>query len=520
MAQLQDVNTTDILDAIRLGCRTMGRLFNADDNDIPFFDIQALPNPRMSFTWAETEAHVPGRFLNALLAAEDAAGVAVEEAAVEKLTRAAFFAFSGPIPLPLNRQVQSGPLANFLPTHIREGFHALHALVRFRASTRARELAEASIATIYRLWDPEDGWDYSRIRSKYRLSIHEPSNFLNGLGRAIGPLVKYFRATGYGPALDLAVMLKERAVGEFFPDTGAFQAAHGAHCHSTTSTLSSLAQLADLTRDANLLNRVKAFYDNGLWEIRDQIGWSIETIRAGPNYGRGEANITGDLLETALILGRWGDVRYYHDAERILRCHLLPSQLRDVSFIPAPANPENEDGKRDVAQRIAGSFGLPAPYGHYPIGVEVVKFNTDIVGGVVGSLCEAHREAVRHDAAGHWVNLLFDRDTPGVSVRSPYTSPTLRIVMHRPGPLFVRLPPWVAGGAVGVDGAAEPRRTGDYLLFAQPPVGRPIDITFPLSEEELTMKNPAGAIRVRLRGDAVAAMDSHGADLTFFDPID
>ena len=43
MAKLKDVSTTDIAGAIRLGCRTMCRLFNADDDDIPFFDILALP---------------------------------------------------------------------------------------------------------------------------------------------------------------------------------------------------------------------------------------------------------------------------------------------------------------------------------------------------------------------------------------------------------------------------------------------------------------------------------------------
>ena len=34
------------------------------------------------------------------------------------------------------------------------------------------------------------------------------------------------------------------------------------------------------------------------------------------------------------------------------------------------------------------------------------------------------------------------------------------------------------------------------------------------------MRNPAGDLRVRLRGDAVTAMDDFGADVTFFDPIE
>ena len=32
--------------------------------------------------------------------------------------------------------------------------------------------------------------------------------------------------------------------------------------------MSSLAQLADLTHDTSLLDRVKVFYDNGLWDMR------------------------------------------------------------------------------------------------------------------------------------------------------------------------------------------------------------------------------------------------------------
>lgn len=41
----------------------------------------------------------------------------------------------------------------------------------------------------------------------------------------------------------------------------------------------------------------------------------------------------------------------------MLRCHLLPSQLRDVGFI--------EDA--EIADRMLGGWGFPAPYGHEPL---------------------------------------------------------------------------------------------------------------------------------------------------------
>ena len=151
---------------------------------------------------------------------------------------------------------------------------------------------------------------------------------------------------------------------------------------------------------------VKAFYDNGLWGMRDETGWSRE--QAVGDSGRpdeGEMNNTGDILETALILGRWGYTDYFQDAERILRCHLLPSQLRDISWIPTPDNPEGLDTLHEVAERTRGAWGFPTPFGHQPLeqrdGRRFMRFNTDVVGGTVGSLCEALAggDAVRRGGA-------------------------------------------------------------------------------------------------------------------------
>ena len=527
MAKLDDVNTRDILAAIRLGCRAMSSAFDADDNDTPFFGVVVRPEVRMSFSSGVSEAHVPGRHLNALLNAEDATGVRIDEDAVDKHTRAAFFSYSGAIPLPLNRTEIAGPLVNFNSHNIREGFHALYPLVKYRNSARARKLAEASIAAIFAYWDPVKGWDDDRLEGEKELSVTREGAFISGVARTIGPLVKYYRTTRYGPALELAIVLKEKALDEVFAEDGSYDANRfGTHNHSTTCVMSSLAQLADLTCDANLMHRVKAFYDNGLWELRDELGWSIETSRTEGNSARGEVNNTGDILETALLLGRWGYPQYYHDAERILRCHLLPSQLCDVSWIEEPPNPEGVDGKRDVANRLRGAFGFPAPYGHAPIDIMTsnkprIGFNMDIVGGTVGSLCEAYREITRFKTSGHWVNLLFDHETPEIRVESPYTHPALQIRLKRPGPLFVRIPPWVDRQRMeinGVDGTS--RHTNGYLFIPQPPINRPISIVYPLSIQEITLQSPDGPIRTHLRGDEVLAMDNLGADLTFFDPID
>lgn len=525
MNKVAQVNTTDLAGAIRLGCRTMQQVFNADDDQVPFFGSTLRPTAALHFSAHHSESHVPGRHLNALLNAEDAVGVQLDESAVENHRRATFLSYSGPVPLPLNREQPGGPPVNFCPHNLREGFHALYALAKYRDDREAADLFERSIAAICDLWSPEGGWEVERLRG-LGLQYQECQGFLHGEARMLGPLVKHYRATGSGPALRLALVLAEKALGEFFLPDGEYhpQRFITRHTHSITCVLSSLAQLADLLGDATMMGRVKAFCDRGLWAMRDQIGWSPEAVHQ-QDTDHGETNNSGDILETALILGRWGYPECYGDAERLLRCHLLPSQLRDVSFAIDPPNRNGEDGLRQVADRHLGAYGFPAPYGHESVGRGRgnLSFNMDIVGGTVGSLCEAYREVVWPTPAGTWVNLLFDHQTPQARVRSPYTGRHLIVEPLMAGPLFVRLPPWVTPGEVQIEGVAEaPVWTKGYLFFARPPVHQPIQIDFPLKTQELVLSGRVHIhpIRMRLEGDAVVAMDSFGADLTFFDPYE
>ena len=522
MTRLTDVNTTDIVGAIELARNAMCSIFDPNGDDVPYFRVAVLPEAHFGIP---LESHVPGRHLNALLNAEDAAGLRVDEDAIQKFTNACFYSYSGPAPFPLDRSdAQYDSPVVFNPHHIREGFHALNALVEYRGSERAAEIAATSIEAVFYYWDPDTGWDYDRLE-KEGVVVQRSRSFISGVARAIGPLVKYYRTTGYAPALDLAIVLKEKCLDGYFTLDGSYDPdLFGTHAHSVTCTMSSLAQLADLTQDSTLMGIVKAFYDNGLWGMRDETGWSRE--HAVGDDGRpdeGEMNNTGDILETALILGRWGYTDYFHDAERILRCHILPSQLRDISWVPTPDNPDGLDTLRNVAQRTQGAWGFPAPFGHEPLEQRDggrMRFNTDVVGGTVGSLCEVLREMARFDEAGHWVNLLFDHETPEIEVRSAYTHPALSVRVKTPGPLFVRLPPWCDPDAMRITGVDDtPRLTNGYVFLQRPPVNRPITFRYDLPTTEIVLRHLTRDIRVRLHGDEVDAMENHGANLTFFDPL-
>ena len=78
MPRVENVNTTDLTGAIALGCRTMQNVFDADDNDIPLFKSRIMPRQSsretfLAFSAVHSDSSTPGRHLNALLHAEDAA---------------------------------------------------------------------------------------------------------------------------------------------------------------------------------------------------------------------------------------------------------------------------------------------------------------------------------------------------------------------------------------------------------------------------------------------------------------
>jgi hypothetical protein len=516
-AQLAYVNTTDLRDAIALGCETMGRVFNREDSNIPFFAAVVVPEAWMRFHPSHSESHVPGRHLNALLTAEEVLGIIIPEKVITLHADAAIYSYSGGVQLPLNREQIGGPLVRFLPHNLREGFHALYALARYRSSDQAQQLAADSIEAILRYWTYEDGWDANALGREYRVQVIEWNGpFITGIARALGPLVKYHRATGYTPALELATELKDALLEDYFIADGAFDRdAFGTHTHSTTCVMSSLAQYADAYDDEVVLARVRAFFDNGLKEISDEIGWSIENCGPDANPDRGECNNSGDILETALILGRLDDPAYFQTAERITRSHLLPAQLRDISFIPPSS--ESGDGTHDVARRLRGAFGFPAPYGHEPLGASDISFNLDIVGGTVASLCEAVREGVTHADGVTSINLLFDHADEYCTVQSPYTGSGLTITRSTPGTLRIALPDWVETAPIAAAGGT---LEGRIATFADVAAGSPLYLPLPIPERDIALTHRDRAIHTRLRGDAVIAMEDGGARFTFFDAVE
>jgi hypothetical protein len=529
---LTDVNDQDILASIRLGCQTMQSVFNPEDSYRPWFGHFVVPydvnQSRFEFNPHHHESHVPGRHLWGLLEARSI-GVAVSDTSIARHRAAAYFSLGRPIPLPQNRPTLSNTLPRiFLPHNIREGVHALYALYLHSPAdaVEARNRMESLIGAIRQFWVPTRTWNLTAMRSvQSDIELVEWGGpFVSGVARAIGPLAKYWhtsRSRGQESlaARDLLQVLVARAREAFLASGVGVD--HGGHSHSISCTLSGLAQYAELTGDTELMSRVFAHYQVSLNEQRDELGWAMENL--GVLTDRGESNNSGDILETALILGRHGYPRCFADADRILRCHLLPSQLVDVSFIYSPAFPAN-DSVRDVDLRSKGAFGFPAPYGHRAQGYTPVSFNMDIVGGATASLVEAWRQRVRRSGTTTTVQTLFDATTSEATVVSPYNSTNfgvLQVTVHQAGTLRIPLPETVLPRDVVVEGATSaPTFEADgTLVLGNVQVNQVITVRLTLPEREIDLGHRNHSIRVRVRGNKVISMENFGTGLNFFPAI-
>ena len=529
--KLKDVNTTSIAAAITLGLNAINNGFDADDNDIPFNGAAVLPEPHFLFHRFFSEACTAGANLLGLLKSEEALKQPSDELAEKKLTNALFFSFSGPIALPLNRHKEKGKPVNFVPLTLSENLPGLAALVKFRKSEKAQQLMEKCIETIFEYWTPEKGWNANRMFEKHGINCFQvfqrydaPSKipFITSTGRALGGLSVYYEVTRSTNALKLIELLRDIATTEYFtPDGNYDREKMGAHSSGIIWILLSLARTAIVLKDTNLMNRVKNFYDNGLKSISNPLGWSPEPLKYFNPDTEGIMD-PGRVLETALIIGQQDNTDYFQHCEQLLRARLLPSQLRDISWIPPINNTYGLDEYRDVAQRIQGSWQGATPYGFQPPKDDKLyngnfTIGGDVHGDVMTSISEAYINATEYDNKQHKVNLHFDHKTNDIEVKSPYTNHGLRIIPKSPGNILVRLPIWTKQNEVKVSGGKIlPTIKNGYLNIK--PDAAEVVIDFPLTKRDLELPYRDKKIRIRMSGDQVLQMDNLGTELYFFDP--
>jgi hypothetical protein len=214
---------------------------------------------------------------------------------------------------------------------------ALTSLYQFTGDPEYRQLAERNILAVAAMSRPtafgdaefpgdhytrRDGWAPLPTDPMHRHSVFSTSITM--------PLMRYYRLTGFAPALELASKLINWALRDHDGGKQLFDCGHF-HCQSRlviALLMRGIAtgQRADVALAEQLYLKARA--------LGTSTGWFPEQIN-NPEHNRSNLSETcclTDMLELAILLAQQVNPDYWHDAERFSRNHLLVHQITDTAW--------------------------------------------------------------------------------------------------------------------------------------------------------------------------------------------
>jgi len=525
MEQTNHLEPVDLMHRIWLGQSALLNMLDPTARHLPYWTANYADGDLVGFNehgdW--DKCHDVPRAIHALVMAENVTGDKLPDEVISDLSDLLFELFDAGDGLP--GMVSSTTGKRFVHLHnVREVTHALASLVK-RGDGRAERRAGPMFRALITAMDSDGRLNTDRLPSccfefePYSSQPHQE-------GRALDALVRYYRVSQDDTALELASLIAKFAIEHCFTQEGVVTQEAGTHVHSINAIVAGMAGFALLTNDANLLQQVKRIFDTGLPSFNSSFGWSMETANryefADGRIYRGESNNTGDLLRVALHLGRGVFAEYFGIAERILRSHLLPSQLIDVSGMSDDPD-ATDDRLRNLASRVRGGFAFPTP-NELLYDVNGPLSTYDVTSGAVDALCESWHWLVSEDPLGLRVNMLFGCEKESVVVKTALPAAghvDLAVSGMISSHILVRIPGWVDKEHVKVclNGAQCPNVfVGPYVCVSASGREPRISIDFPLAAARTVESICYKRYEIDWLGDQITNVSPAGKFLPMFPP--
>ena len=510
---LQPIN---LRENARLGIEHIGKNVDRSRGCRPYFRFNLVKPPVHCQHEGGDTPHTVGRFLHAIHVCADIVGLPQDDELLDGLKKLTLdsinvddgFAWDD---LGYGNDPPSAGMHNQ-----REALLALLAIGNVLHDERAQKLARALVASIASVTQTTGTYPQTQ-KGPYgwRGAEHFPTTTT---GRMIGALLDYHRILGDQLGLDLAIRFAQNTLSVCFAENGGLLPAAGYHIHSITGTVASLAQLGIIAGERDFIDRARAIFDNGLLAFRSLSGWVKEGTAA--QYGRGEANCTSDLIEAACLLGRAGFVDYFEVAERMLRNHLLASQMDDLSWVQENDGEANTDIRAYDSLRVRahGAFCFGEPNGFH-------SYNSDLTGAALQGIAAAwHHLFTSTDVAPNScrINLLFSRDAHALAFESFLPREGKLVVDARKAvATSMRIPAWVEQQSLRVtvnNSVTQPVIEDGYLDLGDLKAGTHVEVTFD-QPRFTTSERILGHVRphtTRWLGNAVVAMDNPSDHAAFY----
>jgi hypothetical protein len=343
------------------------------------------------------------------------------------------------------------------------------------------------------------------------------------------PLLRYYRLTGYEPALRLASELTDGAVQAFSGGEKFFELGHF-HCESRI--MISLLQRGIIKHNAADLELGERLYQKAR-ALGTQSGWFPEQVN-NPAHNRSNLAETcslTDMLEAAILLARHRDAKYWHDVERYARNHLLVHQIIDVTWAkemtPTPLEKHllrfNGDDRPCIEGAVRGDTVLPSLIGGFVGWGAVTAISDDSTLSNCNQHCcnaagaraiyDAWNYAVTEEAGIVSINLHVHRNHTAVEVVaeeavSPDAFGTLRIKVKQERRVQVRVPEFLSAEEMQfrVNGSsAKVRQSGAFLDVGSVRPGDRMEVTYPLKARTTEERIAPGVFTFRWRGATVVS---------------
>ncbi len=434
-----------------------------------------------------------------------------------------------------------------------------------------------NVLSLYYLLSGDELWRKAgeRLVQGLQGTTHEP--FLPGDGQPDQPptaaangwviqgLAKFYKTTGYEPALELArwgaEQMKQAAwvhqggVMEDFLDNSV-QARPEAripfgwvsrpgrtpHFHGTARGLLGLLDYATAAGDQELAELVREGYEYAKILGEVQVGFFPEHVpnltsellidRLPKRYETSELCSVADMIALGLKLTDAGLGDYWDEVDRWLRNQFADGQLTDVEWVyrmvedlpEMPHDPPRQTTDR-VPERNIGAFaGWPsvndwytgaAHYrGYYPDYHGDLALMHCCLGNCARAIYYAWERILDRQDGKLRVNLLLNRASPWADVDSylPYEG-RVDVKIKQASELAVRIPEWISpeqvNGAVN-DVQCALQWKGRYAELGQVEPGDVAVVTFPLAQRRDTIYVQNANYKIERKGSEVIAIDPPG----------
>ena len=386
----------------------------------------------------------------------------------------------------------------------------------------------------------------------------KPSDNMVDMGgaRLLESLARYFRATGFQPAMTLAGKLAKatREHSFLFDRDGAFinrreytqqgQAAnpqaptseilYGGHFHSHTLAVLGLIEYALAAQDHELLDFCRKSYEWARLQGSTLTGYFPTVINPhrvmegglpysgvlSPFYDEFEICELADMIAIALKLSAAGVADYYDDVERWVRNYFAEGQLTHIDWIytrprymdSRPLFP-NETADH-VAERSLGGFGGWLSGNDWATRMGLMHCCT---GNATRTLYYLWEHLVQYDQGCLQVNLRLNCATPWADVYShdPYEG-RLELKLKQPCTrIRLHTPEWVARQSetlqVQVNGQPRPITwEGRYVEVGAGQPGDVVSMTYPLRLYMIKEQLGDGIYTLTMKGNTVIDIDPKG----------